>query len=878
MTTRLAVLLARLAGTVTGARRDARLAEEIDAHLDALAAAHEARGLSPHDARLAARREFGGVDQMTERHRDQRGFSWVNGFAHDIRHAVRRLRAEPWFSAAVIVALAIGIGGSVSVVGAVTAIAWSQPPFHEPDGVLSVGTVDEQGRRADLSLRDYQEWREAAGSFERLAAFSGAFFTLGADGRAAERVQGAYVKHELFAVLGLRPERGRDFVADDDLPGAASVALVGRGTAETLLGGVDRAVGQTVLLDGTPTTVIGVMPSGVSFPLNGELWRPLAHLPGLRQSPRDRRVLGTIGRLATGVTTAAALAELTALAERTTNAAADAGRRVRPTITTFRERFLGRATDAVPLALLVVASMVLLVGCATAATLLFARSAYRMDEATMRVALGASRRRLIGQLLVECGVYAGVAGLAGLAMAHLFLRWFGGEIVGAGLPPWVRFVVDARVTTIALSATLVATFLGGLAPAWRLAGSALSTVPGRTRATDGRSTQRWIQGLLVAKVALTVVLLSTSGYLLTSALALWRLDQVIDTRGVITARLGLSGPGLANVDQRAAFTRQFAERLHGRRDLAAATITSGPPFAGVVPRRVAVDGLAIAPLDAPTARVSAIDPSYFATLGLRLVAGRAFSDRDDATSPVAVVNAAFAARHLGQDAIGRRIRLAPSMTEDPAGPWLTVVGVAPSLRHSPRPDADPAIYIPLALEHPSTVFVMVRAAEGVAVAEILRDELHALNPALALYGWQTLARMSEISRWTMRTVGTIVIVLGILALALATLGIYAVTAYAAGRRVKEAGIRVALGATVPAVMRLFMRGTLWPIGGGLGIGLVGGWAAALALRALVLDGVDIGTNMLGPATVVIGIVAVVASLLPARRVAGADPLPALRCD
>ena len=162
MSTRLAVLLARVAGTFTGARRDARLAEEIDAHLDALAAAHEARGLSPQAARLAARRDFGGVDQMTERHRDQRAFQWVDAVVHDFRLAVRRLHAEPWFSTAVIVALAIGVGGSVSVVGAVTAISGAQPPFRDPDGVLSVGTVDDRGRRADVSWAEFQEWRDAS--------------------------------------------------------------------------------------------------------------------------------------------------------------------------------------------------------------------------------------------------------------------------------------------------------------------------------------------------------------------------------------------------------------------------------------------------------------------------------------------------------------------------------------------------------------------------------------------------------------------------------------------------------------------------------------------------------------------------------------------
>jgi putative ABC transport system permease protein len=869
----------RLAGLVTGRSRDARLAEEVRTHLDALADGHRARGLSASEARLAARRDFGGVEQVAEAHRDQHRVMWLEAGAHDFRSAGRRLGAEPWFSAAVVVALAIGIGGSVSVVGAVTAIAWSQPPFPDPDGVLSVGTIDEQGRRADLSWLDFEDWRDASRAFDGLAAFSGVFFTLGPDGRAAERVQGAYVSHTLFSVLRLRPERGRDFTAADDEPGAASVALVGHVTADTLLGGVDHAVGQTVLLDGVPTTIVGVMPPEVSFPLNGALWRPLIHQDGLRESARERRVLGTVGRLAKGVSSAVALAELTTIAARPVPDAqpASAGS-IRPTLTTFRERFLGRSTDPVPLALLVVSGMVLLIGCATAATLLFARSAYRLDEATMRVALGASRARLITQLVAECAVCASVAGLLGLAGAQLFLSRFGLEIAGAGLPPWVRFTIDARVVTIAIACTLAATILGGLAPAWRLTGAALAGVPGRTRSTDGRPTQRWIRGLLVAKVALTLVLLSTSGYLLSGARALWRADQTVDRTGVVTARLGLTGPGLARSDQRLALTRRFVERLSARGDLNGATISTSPPFTGVPARRVALDTTVGETSDLPTARIVAIDPAYFSTLGLGLVAGRSITFGDEAVSPVAVVNAAFAARHLAGEAVGRRIQLAPSATEAPGGPWLTVVGVAPSLRHSPRPEAEPVVYMPLALDHPQTVFVMARAAEGVPVADILRDELRRLDATSVLYGWQTLERLSEISRWTIRTVGSIVIVLGVLALFLAALGVYAVTAYAAARRVKEAGIRVAVGATVPDVVRLFVRGTLGPVALGLLLGLVVGSAASRALLALVLDGVEVGTPMLVPAAAVIGIVAIAAALLPARRVAALDPLRALRCD
>lgn len=877
MRTRLAVLLARLAGTFRGAARDARLAEEIAAHLDALAAAHRARGLSPYEARAAARREFGGVDQLTERHRDQRGFPWAAAFVHDVGLAVRRLRAEPWFSAAVIAALAIGVGGSVSVVGAVTAISGAQPPFRDPDGVLSVGTIDDRGRRADVSWAEFQDWRDAAQTFDGLAGFSRAFFTVGADGRAVERIEGAYVSASTFRLLGISPSQGRDFTASDDAPGAPSVALVGHGTAETLFGTTDGVVGRTLVVDGVPTTVVGVLAREVSFPLNGALWRPLTHLTGLRDGARDRRTLSAVGRLRRGVAQEAALAELTAIDARS-RASAGADPPTRPTLATFRERFLGRATDPVPLALLVVSGMVLLVGCATAATLLFARSAFRLDEAAMRIALGASRRRLVMQLLIECAVCAGVAGAIGLGVARLALQRFAVEVAGAGLPPWVQFTVSARVVAAAAAATALSTLLGGLAPAVRLASAAPLGVPGRSRGTDGRPTQRWIRTLLVAKVALTLVLLSTSGYLLSSALALYRADRIVDSAGLVTARVGVTGPTLERAEDRVAFTRRFAERLQGRGDLQSATITTGPPFAAVPARPVAIDAVAADGRDQRTARVVSIDTAYFPTLGVALLDGRGFDARDDAAPRAAVVNAAFATRYLGGQAIGRRVQLAPSATEAPGGPWLTVVGVSPSVRHSPRPDAEPAIYVPLAIDHPTTVFVMTRAAAGVAVAEILREELRALDPTLALYGWQTVDRLSEISRWTMRTVGAIVVILGSLALALAALGIYAVTAYAAGRRVKEAGIRLAVGATIPALTRMFLASTLRPVALGLVLGLVGGWGASRALLALILEGSAIGTPMLIPATLVIGVVAVAAALVPARRAATLDPLHALRCD
>jgi putative ABC transport system permease protein len=872
------VWLARLAGVLTTRRRDARLDEEIRTHLEALAAAHQAWGLSPDEARLAARRDFGGVDRVREAHRALAGLPWLDAVRRDAVVAVRRVVGEPAFSAAVVAALTIGIGGAVAVVGAVTAISRATPPFRDPAAVMSIATIDARGRRADVSWPDYVDWRDKTRGFEAMAAFAGASLALGSEGLSPERVMGTYVTANTFGLLGLAPMLGRDFDAADDRPGAVPVAILGANPWEWRFGSDPDVVGRVITVDGVATTVVGIMPADVTFPLQATLWLPMARRPGLDTVARDRRPFGVVARLATGIGRDAAVADLARLSAESSRLAAPAASPVefRPTVTPFQERFLGRSDDPVPLALLGAAAMVLAIGCATAATLLFARSAFRIDEMAMRTALGATRGRLVQQLLMECAVLTALAGAAGLAAASVALGWFARTLSGAGLPPWVHFGVDGRVTFIAVAISAVAVLVGGLAPAWRLAGAALRHVPGSQRATAPAGTRRWIGSLVAAETALTLMLLAGAAHLGAAAVAIRRADQVIATDGVITAQMSVAGPAYATPTQRLALYTRYLSRLRQRGELAAATAASEPPFSGARLRRVSVDGQS----SEASARVVVVDAGYFAALGLTATRGRLFTDGGrDPDGDVAVVNARFAAMHGGEAAIlGQRIQVASSPVDAPGGTRWTVVGVTPSVRQGVSPEPDPVIYLPLTAEPPANVYVMVRAASTTPVAEILRDELRAIDSGLPLYGWQPLAWYSDISGWTQRTVGSIVGTLGALALTLSALGIYAVTAYAAARRTKEAGIRIAIGATRRDVVRLFVGGAAWPAVAGLALGLVGAGGLTRALQSLLPQAGQAGVAVTLVAATLVGAVAIVAAVIPARRVAHRDPVTALRCD
>ena len=873
----LRVLRSRLRGTLAGSRRDAELGAEIEHHLDLLARDFEATGLTPGEARQAARRAFGSVDATTEAWRDQRRFRVVEAVAQDLRHGVRQLAGAPWFSAAVVATHAAGLGIALVVFAILNAMVLRPAPFAQPDELFVLTTRDARGRDRGVSYPDYADWRGLS-SYSGVAGFAAGTMNLGAEGRPTERVRGAHVAAHTFDLLGERPILGRGFVHDDDRPGAPAVVVLAHGLWQDHFAADPHIVGRAVRVNGAPATVVGVMPRGFAFPLTASLWRPLAQLPGVVDDARDARRLSVVARLAPGVSAAAAGAELAAMGRSLAEAHPATNTDLHAAAVGFQERYLGRFDQGPPLLLVVAASLVLLIACATAAGLLAARASFRAAEMALRSALGGSRSRLLGQLLAESFVLAAVAGAAGLAIAAAGLRVFAAQTTDLGLPPWTEFTLDARVAAVAVGLVAVVTLLSGVGPAWRIAGLTDPRVPDDA-SRAGRRTTALTRPLVALQIALSLVVLSGTWTLTGYAARLADRDDVVDARAITVGRLALDAAAYPTPERRAAYYDALRTRLAAHPALAAATIATAPPFAFADLRPLSIDGLRAD--DSEPVLVVGVDRGYFAAIGLPVLRGRPLAADDERVVARAVlVNERFAARYFGAaDPLGRRIRLGANRTGDPGTDWVDIVGVTASVRHAVISDVQPVVYVPLPSERRPEVFVLARAAGGAAAGPALREAAAAVDEDVPLYSLSSLDHISRMSRWTPRVFSAGLSVAALVALLLSTCGAYAVAAYAASRRVKEVGVRVALGASPADVVRTLAGGSALTLLAGLGLGAAGTAALSRGLAALLREAgqESLVSLLLGPG-VTIPIVALAAVLVPALRATRLDPVLALRRD
>ena len=874
----LRVLWSRLRGTLLASRDDRDLGDDIEAHLDLLAQDFQARGLTPEEARLAARRAFGSVDSTTEAYRDRRRFRVIEVVVQDLRHAVRHLAGAPWFSAAVIATLSAGMGIALLVFAILNAMNLRPAPFERPGDLYVLTTRDAQGRDKGSSYPDYLDWRARLTSFAEVAAFVSAPMNLGAEGRTTERVQGAYLSAHTFDLLGVNPVLGRAFLSEDDAPGASAVAVLSHGLWQDHFAGELDVVGRTVRLNGAPATVVGVMPKGFAFPLTGSIWQPMAQLPGVLRDARDARRIGVLARLAPGMAPAAANKELHALSQSLAGAHPDTNTDVRAVAVGFRERFLGRVDQGPPLLLVVAAALMLLIACATAAGLLAARASFRAPEISLRAALGGSRARLLGQLVAESLVLAALAGVAGLAIAALGLKLFGSQTTDLGLPPWTMFTMDATVAAAAVGLILLVTLLFGVAPAWRISGLTDPRVPDDA-SRAGRRTSAMTRPLVVVQTALSVLVLSGTWTIAGCASRLATRDDVIDAKGITVGRLALDATAYPTPQRKAAYYDALRARLAGHPSLAAVTIATAPPFAFADLRPLTIDGVTEG--DTERVFVVGVDRAYFDTVGLQLIRGRRLEANDEQMSArSAVVNERFVARYFGASApLAHRIRLGANRYGDPATDWLNIVGVSASVRQAPIQDLQPVVYIPLPSERRTEAFILARAAPGATVGPILRDAVAAVDENVPLYNLTSLDHISRMSRWTPRMFGAGLSVVGLVALLLSTCGAYAVAAYAASRRLKEVGVRIALGASPRDVVRALAASSAVTLLIGLGLGIAGTVALTQLLGALL---VEAGSGsavsiLLVPALVTAG-VSLAAVMLPAIRATRVDPILVLRRD
>lgn len=800
----------------------------------------------------------------------------------DLRDAARGLTRAPRFAAGAVLVLALGIGINVAV-------------FTVADAALFRGfrgLADQErlvylttGRDCCVSLQDVLDWRAATHSFEGIGAVADLRVAFD-DGIAAETATATEVTANTFALLGARPAFGRDFSPDDDQPGATPVVILSDRFWRVKLLADPGVLGRVVRLNGVATTIVGVMPTEFVFPQNQDLWLPIG--PRVTGQSRNARGLWfAVGRLAPGVTPAAARAELETVGHRLATTYPNTNAGITPWVQSFSTMFIGRDAAAVYGALWAGVVVLLTLTCANIASLLLARSLDRTRDASIRLALGAGVGRVIRQQLLESLLLAIGGAVVGTAMARALVLGYSRAAVPP-TQPWsaqlLDYSIDARLVLYVVGVTMLTGLAVGAAPALRLAAlDVMVALRDGGRGTAGARSRRTASNALVAaQVMLAVLLLSGAGVLARSFLVVQGRELGFDPSHVLTTLTMLPSPRYPDPASRFQFLDRVVEGLGALPGIEAVAFSDS----GVAQRggRAAFDIDGAPTPDGPATpqvRTMAVSPRYFDVLAAARVEGRDFDERDGtAERQVAIVSRRFAQTHWpGGSAVGGRVRLKTGTT---AGPWLTVVGVAPDLRSGDPAQAEiePMLYVPLRQRPAAGAWVLARTA---GPPERLRAEvrrvLQGLDPEVPLWlGPYTMVEWRAGSYWRRGVNSGLAVTFAVAALAIAAVGLFALLAQDVARRSKELAVRVVLGATRGSVAWLVVRAGLAPALVGLAMGLLASLGTNRLLGAQLVDVPFCDPVTLLGSAVVLLVAALAGCAWPARRAARAEPLTALRLD
>ena len=801
----------------------------------------------------------------------------IHTIAHEIRQAVRRLGTDRGFTLAAVLLLGLGIGVNNMMFTVIYGHTLRKLPIDDPDRVLYVSTFDGRSPDRPLSYPDLVDLRGAKG-FTGFVAFSGGPVTLADSDGAPERVEAAYVSPNAFDLIGRAPAAGRMFTPEEDTPGAPRAVLLGSNLAAARYRGAEHAFGRSILVNGTPATVIGIIPDRSGFPSTASIWMPLSHMPGLAPDRRDVRNLRVFGRMGDDLTRADAIAEVTSILQRS----ASPDERLRVRVVPLSERFLGRATEPVWLAFMAAGFLVLLVSCANVANLLLARAVGRTREMAIRVSLGATRRRLIAQLLVESVVLESVGGLVGPGVSLAGIRLFRSGIPEGILPYWLNYTMDAKVFGALLAVSFATVLVFGVVPA--LKGSKIDVNHmlkdgGHSRTLAG--TRRWATTFLVTELGLTVVLLAHAVANRQDARPAVETDATVTTRELLAASVTLPAERYRSAGERTAFYERLVHEFEKLPQVASVSIASTVPLRGAAEQRVLPAGQTLAPGTLPpTARVVSVDRAYFSTLGLALERGQNFvANVAGSDFRPAIVSRRFAATFFrDREILGERIRTTASIAPATDPQWFTIVGVAPDIRYRQMPEAEPVVYVPLDVHPPAQVSILVRSRGQTGTAAALRAATAAADPQLPLQRIMTMADVVHEAQWNGRLSARFLTTLTLIGVGLVIAGLYAVTAHAVGQRRREIAIRMALGARASHVGRAVMARAGWQVA----LGLLAGIVCTMIWDAVLFSGrVNLRfaqPDVLVPVAVILTVVMLVACGVPALRAARLEPGSVLRAE
>jgi putative ABC transport system permease protein len=800
----------------------------------------------------------------------------------DLRFALRALGRAPGFVLAAVLCLGLGLGANTTVYSLVNSLILRPLPYGESERLLAV--VHEHAAqgvvRGDITLAAVLDVAERSRTLDGLAATDTRLVNLTGVDR-PEALAAASVSGNYFDLLRVRPLVGRVLRAEESRPGAAPVVVLGEQLWRERFAGDPSAVGRAIALDGKPYTIVGVVPDAAGMSGDRErLFVPLVH----ERDPAQRgwHSYDAIARLKPGVTLEAARAELRSIGARLATEFPESDRGWTIDALSLRESLVPGEVATVFAVMLGAVGFVLLIAAANVANLLLARTAGRARELAVRAALGAGRARVLRLVLLESVIVALGGGLLGVAVAFVGVRALR-DSIPVNYPAWLSFEVDWRVLAYAFALSVGTGLLFGLAPALRATRRALApTLREQGRASSGGAGARRLRdGLVVTELALSLVLLVGAALMTKSMLRLQAIDPGFRAAGVLAARVRMGGERYAATTARSALLGSAVDRLGALPGVVAVSATSAAPLSGSSSGSTfVVEGREVPVGEAPSAETRAVLPGYFRALELPLVAGRDFTAAEaaDTATRAVIVNETMARRWWpGADAIGRRVSITGSGAD---AAWMTVVGVTRDVRQRRLGRAaEEQLYLPFAAMTRRDMTLMVRTAgDPETLAPAVRDALAALDATLPVADLRTMPAMVHASLWQQRLYGTLFGTFAAVAVLLAVVGVYGVIAYAVAQRVRELGVRIALGARPRDVAALMLRDGARLATLGLGVGIV----LALGITH-VLGSTLQGVSPRDPAVLVgvaavLGAAALVACWIPARRAARVDPLVAMRAD
>ncbi|MBA2258983.1 MAG: ABC transporter permease [Acidobacteria bacterium] len=808
-------------------------------------------------------------------------------FLQDLRYAVRMLAKDPGFTAVAVLALALGIGMNTTVFTFVNAVLIRGLPFEDSHQLLHVDVLNTStSDDSPASWPEFEEWKTRTKTFSDLAGFRSASMNITETSRPPERASGALVTPNMFGLLRQPVFLGRDFREEDGRKNGEPVVLIGHALWKNRYGSDRSVIGQSIKVNEVACTIIGVMPEGMRFPQNHDIWRPL--VPDAALEKRDNRGIRIVGRLAPGITKAQAQIELSGFAKQLQSQYPDTNKDIDAQILTFNQRFNGGEIRIVFLALLGAVGFVLLIACANVANLLLARSAKRAREIAIRFALGASRTRVVRQLLVESTLLAFIGGSLGLFLSYAGIRAFDAAVADSGKPYWIVFSMDFTVFGYMAAICLATGIIFGMAPALQVSKTNVNEIlkEGGRGAAGGPRARRMRSALVITELALTVVLLIGAGLMVRSFLKLYSLDLGVDSDHLLTMRADLPVKYATPEQRRQAFDT-IISRISATPGVRAAALADSIPMGGGSRFDLEIEGKPTPPgTAAPQAMAIAVTSDYFKTVDMSLLRGRAFDANDGAPGAESiVVNERFVTRFFpAEDPIGRRVKLVVPQNRDtttPPQPWRTIVGVSQTVRQGDpqalEPDA--VLYRPYRQNPFSSMTILVRTeGEPSALTAQVRRAVQSADPDQAVFNVRSLNEVLANVRWPFRVFGSMFAIFALVALALSAVGIYAVTSYAVTQRTAEIGVRMALGAQPQQVWWLILRQGMFQLAIGLGLGLAAGVGLAGILKSLVVQIPFRDPVTFTVTAALLALVMLAACLIPARRATQLDPLAALRVE